>query len=67
VPANWVVLVVGVMVVWAFAEKDSKPNRSAMQNKSSETLPHKEFLFRAKTAMSIDDFTFVPSYPANIA
>jgi hypothetical protein len=37
-----------------------------MQNKSSGTFPHKEFLFRAKTAMSIDDFTFVPSCPANL-
>jgi hypothetical protein len=37
-----------------------------MQNKNSGTFPHKEFLFRAKTAMSIDDFTFVPSCPANL-
>jgi len=67
VPANWMVLVVGVTVVWALAEKDSKPNRSAMQNKNSEIFPHKkEFLFRAKTAMPIDDFTFVPSCPANL-
>src|SRR5579864_9686704 len=66
VPPNWIVLVVGVMVVWAFAEEDSKPNRSAMQNKISVNFTQVKFLFRAKTAVSINDFTFMPSCPANL-
>ena len=66
VPANWIVLVVGVIVDWAFAEKGSKPNRSAMQNKNSVNFTHVKFLFRAKTAVSIEDFTFMPSCPANL-
>jgi len=66
VPANWIVLAVGIMVDWAFAENGSKTNRSAMQNKISVNFTHAKFLFRAKTAVSIDDFTFVPSCPANL-
>jgi len=37
-----------------------------MQNKISVNFTHAKFLFRAKTAVSIDDFTFVPSCPANL-
>lgn len=66
VPANWIVLVVGVIVDCALAEKGSKPSRSAMQNKSSVNFTQVKSLFRARTAVSINDFTFVPSCPANL-
>ena len=37
-----------------------------MQNKISVNFTPEKFLFRAKTPMPIDDFTFVPSCPANL-
>src|SRR5690348_6390398 len=58
VPANWIVLVVGVIVDWAFAEKVASAMKTARQNKTAANFPRKTDLLGANVTAVIEDPTF---------
>jgi len=66
VPANWIVLVVGVIVDWAFAAKVANAMKTARQNKTAAEFPRKTGLLRANDARIPEGLTFWPSCPGNL-
>ena len=66
VPANWIVLVVGVIVDWAFAEKVANAMKTARQNKTAANFPRETDLFGFNVAMITEGLTFWPSCPGNL-
>src|SRR6478609_4972417 len=58
VPANWIVLVVGVIVDWAFAAKVANAMKTARQNKTAAEFPRKTGLLRANDARIPEGLTF---------
>ena len=65
VPANWIVLVVGVTVDRAFAEKVANAMKTTRQNKSAAQFPRAPGLFCAKTTGAMGDI-IRPSCPGNL-
>lgn len=57
VPANWIVLVVGVIVDWAFAEKVANAMKTTRQNKPAAEFPRKPDLFCANDTAVIEGLT----------
>ena len=57
-PANWIVLVVGVIVDWAFAEKVANAMKTARQNKTAANFPRETDLFGFNVAMITEGLTF---------
>jgi hypothetical protein len=57
VPANWMVLVVGVIVDWAFAEKVANAMKTAMQSKTAADFPRKIDLPGANVTALIEGLT----------
>jgi len=57
VPANWIVLVVGVIVDWAFAEKVANA-KTTRQNKTVADFPRKTDLHGANVTAVIKGLTF---------
>src|SRR5689334_5068867 len=67
VPANWIVLVVGVIVDWALAAKVANAMKTARQNKTAAEFPRKTGLLRANDARIPEGLTFWPSCPGTLA
>src|SRR5689334_24977733 len=65
VPANWIVLVVGVIVDWAFAEKVANA-KTARQNKTAANFPCETDLLGVNDARITEGLTFRPSCPGNL-
>jgi len=57
VPANWIVLVVGVIVDWAFAEKVANAMKTTRQNKTAAEFPRNPHLLCASDAVLIEGLT----------
>jgi hypothetical protein len=57
VPANWIVLVVGAIVDWAFAEKVANAMKTTRQNKSAAQFPRKADLLCANVTAVIEGLT----------
>lgn len=66
VPANWIVLVVGVIVDWAFAAKVANTIKTTRQNKTAAKFPRKTGLLRANDARIPEGLTFRPSRPGSL-
>jgi hypothetical protein len=66
VPANWMVLVVGVIVDWAFAEKVANA-KTTRQNKAVADLPRKTDLQGANVTAVIEGLTFSLPVPETLA
>ena len=62
VPANWMVLVVGAIVDWAFAEKVANAMKTTRQNKSAAQFPRASGLFCAKTTGAMGDL--ISAFPS---
>lgn len=67
VPANWIVLVVGVIVDWAFAEKVANAMKTARQNKTAADFPQKTDLLGANVTAVIEGLTFSLPVPETLA
>jgi hypothetical protein len=67
VPANWIVLVVGAIVDWAFAEKVPNAMKTTRQNKSAAKFPHKADLLCANVTAVIEGLTFNLPVPKTLA
>lgn len=65
VPANWIVLVVGVIVDWAFAEKVANA-KTTRQNKTAANFPRETDLLGVNDARITESLTFWPSCPGNL-
>jgi hypothetical protein len=61
------VLVVGLMAVWAFAVKVANAIKTARQNKTAVEFPFKADLLRANDARIAEGLTFWPSFPGTLA
>jgi hypothetical protein len=61
------VLVVGLMAVWAFAVKVANAMKTARQNKTAVEFPFKADLLRANDARIAEGLTFWPSFPGTLA
>src|SRR5690349_10840196 len=59
VPANWIVLVVGLMVVWAFAEKVANVSRITMQSITAAEFPRRQCLLCANDATIPEGLNFL--------
>jgi hypothetical protein len=57
VPANWMVLVVGVTVDWAFAEKVANAIKTTRQNKAAADFPRTPDLFCANDTAVVEGLT----------
>lgn len=66
VPANWIVLVVGVIVDWAFAEKVANA-KTARQNKTAANFPGETDLLGANDARITEGLTFGLPVPETLA
>jgi len=66
VPANWLVLVVGVIVDWAFAAKVANAMKTARQNKTAANFPRETDLLGVNNARLAEGLTFWPSCPGNL-
>jgi hypothetical protein len=66
VPANWMVLAVGVVVDWALAEKVANAIKTTRQNKTAAEFPLKTDLLRANEARIPEGLTCWPSCPGNL-
>lgn len=67
VPANWMVLVVGVIVDWAFAEKVANAMKTTRQNKTAAYFPRKTDLFGVNVTAVIEGLTFSLPVPETLA
>jgi len=67
VPANWIVLVVGVMVDWAFAAKVANAIKTTRLDKTAAQFLRKTGLLRANDARIPEGLTFWPSCPGTLA
>jgi hypothetical protein len=65
VPVNWIVLVVGVIVDWAFAEKVANA-KTARQNKTAANFPRETDLLGVNNARLAEGLNFWPSCPGNL-
>jgi hypothetical protein len=61
------VLVVGAMMDWAFAEKVANTMKTARQNKTAAESPRKPSLFCANDTGVIEGLTFGLPVPATLA
>jgi len=61
------VLVVGLMAVWAFAVKVANAMKTARQNKTAVEFPFKADLLRTNDARIAEGLTFWPSFPGTLA
>jgi hypothetical protein len=57
VPANWMVLVVGVIVDWASAEKVANARKTTRQNKPAAEFPRNPDLLCGSDAVLIEGLT----------
>lgn len=60
------VLVVGLMAVWAFAEKVATAMKTARQNKTTAEFTLTVDLLRANDARIAKGLTFWPSFPGTL-
>lgn len=67
VPANWMVLVVGLMAVWAFAVKVANAMKTTRQNKAAAELLRNPDLLCASDAVLIEGFTLAFLVPGTLA
>lgn len=67
VPANWIVLAVGIMVDWAFAEKVANAIKTAKLNKTAADFPRKTDLSGANVTAVIEGLTFSLPVPETLA
>jgi len=67
VPANWIVLVVGVIVDWAFAAKVANAMKTTKLDKTAAQFLRKTGLLRANDARIPEGLTFWPSCPGTLA
>ncbi len=67
VPANWIVLVVGVIVDWAFAEKVANAMKAPRQSKTAAYFPRKTDLPGVNVAAVIEGLTFSLPVPETLA
>src|SRR5690348_11604287 len=67
VPANWIVLVVGVTVDWAFAAKVANAIKTTRLDKTAAQFLRKTGLLRANDARIPEGLTFWPSCPGTLA
>jgi hypothetical protein len=66
VPANWIVLVVGVIVDWAFAEKVANA-KTARQNKPAANFPCETDLLGVNDARATEGLTLGLPVPETLA
>jgi hypothetical protein len=67
VPANWIVLVLGVIVDWAFAEKVANAMKTTKQNKTAAELLRNSDLLCASDAVLIEGLTMAFLVPGTLA
>ena len=67
VPANWIVLVVGAIVDWAFAAKVANAIKNTRLGKTAAQFLRKTGLLRANDARIPEGLTFWPSCPGTLA
>jgi hypothetical protein len=67
VPANWIVLVVGVIVDWAFAEKVANAMKAPRQSKTAAHFPRKTDLLGANVTAVVEGLTFSLPVPETLA
>jgi len=67
VPANWIVLVVGVIVDWAFAEKVANVMKAPRQSKTAVEFPRKTDLRGANVTAVVEGLTFSLPVPETLA
>ena len=67
VPANWIVLVVGVIADWAFAEKVANAMKAPRQSKAAADFPRKTDLPGVNVTAAIEGLTFSLPVPETLA